>query len=95
VIEAGQIRMRRSSFAFIFGVLPLAIATGAAAEMRQALGTAVLFGMIGPSSAWAAAASGVSCTAARPQAIAIDAPAVAPFRAIRGRRRGDRDGGSR
>jgi multidrug efflux pump subunit AcrB len=28
-------------------VLPLAIATGAAAEMRQALGTAVFFGMIG------------------------------------------------
>ena len=36
-----------TSFAFIFGVLPLAIATGAAAEMRQALGTAVFFGMIG------------------------------------------------
>src|SRR5919106_608056 len=30
-----------------FVVLPLAIATGAAAEMRQALGTAVFFGMIG------------------------------------------------
>ena len=28
-------------------MLPLAIATGAAAEMRQALGTAVFFGMIG------------------------------------------------
>jgi multidrug efflux pump subunit AcrB len=40
-----------TSFAFIFGALPLAIATGAAAEMRQALGTAVFFGMIGPSSA--------------------------------------------
>jgi len=36
-----------TSFAFIFGVVPLAIATGAGAEMRQALGTAVLFGMIG------------------------------------------------
>jgi hydrophobe/amphiphile efflux-1 (HAE1) family protein len=49
-IEAAQIRMRpilMTSFAFIFGVLPLAIATGAAAEMRQALGTAVFFGMIG------------------------------------------------
>jgi hypothetical protein len=47
---AAQIRMRpilMTSFAFIFGVLPLAIATGAAAEMRQALGTAVFFGMIG------------------------------------------------
>jgi hypothetical protein len=41
----------RSSFAFIFGVLPVAIATGAAAENRQALGTALFFGMIGPSSA--------------------------------------------
>jgi multidrug efflux pump subunit AcrB len=36
-----------TSFAFVFGVLPLAIATGAAAEMRQALGTAVFFGMLG------------------------------------------------
>jgi HAE1 family hydrophobic/amphiphilic exporter-1 len=36
-----------TSFAFIFGVLPLAIATGAGAEMRQALGTAVFFGMLG------------------------------------------------
>jgi Cu/Ag efflux pump CusA len=36
-----------TSFAFIFGVVPLVIATGAGAEMRQALGTAVFFGMIG------------------------------------------------
>ena len=36
-----------TSFAFIFGVLPLLIATGAGAEMRQALGTVVFFGMIG------------------------------------------------
>jgi multidrug efflux pump len=50
-IEAAQIRMRPFSFAFIFGALPLAIATGAAAEMRQALGIALFFGMIGPSSA--------------------------------------------
>jgi HAE1 family hydrophobic/amphiphilic exporter-1 len=28
-------------------VLPLAIATGAGAEMRQSLGTAVVFGMLG------------------------------------------------
>ena len=35
------------SFAFIFGVLPLVISTGAGAEMRQALGTAVFFGMLG------------------------------------------------
>jgi hypothetical protein len=36
-----------TSFAFIFGVAPLAFASGAGAEMRQALGTAVFFGMIG------------------------------------------------
>jgi len=36
-----------TSFAFILGVAPLAIATGAGAEMRQSLGTAVLFGMLG------------------------------------------------
>ena len=34
-------------FAFILGVVPLALATGAGAEMRQSLGTAVLFGMLG------------------------------------------------
>ena len=36
-----------TSFAFILGVLPLVLAIGAGAEMRQALGTAVFFGMIG------------------------------------------------
>ena len=36
-----------TSFAFIFGVIPLAIATGPGAEMRQSLGTAVSFGMLG------------------------------------------------
>jgi HAE1 family hydrophobic/amphiphilic exporter-1 len=36
-----------TSFAFIFGVIPLAFASGAGAEMRQALGTAVFAGMIG------------------------------------------------
>ncbi len=36
-----------TSFAFILGVLPLAIATGPGAEMRQVLGTAVFFGMLG------------------------------------------------
>jgi HAE1 family hydrophobic/amphiphilic exporter-1 len=29
------------------GVVPLVVATGAGAEMRQALGTAVFFGMLG------------------------------------------------
>jgi HAE1 family hydrophobic/amphiphilic exporter-1 len=48
--EAGRTRLRpilMTSFAFIFGVIPLAFATGAGAEMRQALGTAVFAGMIG------------------------------------------------
>lgn len=49
-IEAARTRLRpilMTSFAFILGVLPLAIATGAGAEMRQSLGTAVFFGMLG------------------------------------------------
>ncbi|AUW57998.1 hydrophobe/amphiphile efflux-1 family RND transporter [Sphingobium sp. SCG-1] len=36
-----------TSIAFVLGVLPLVIATGPGAEMRQALGIAVFFGMIG------------------------------------------------
>ena len=36
-----------TSLAFILGVIPLAFAKGAGAEMREALGTAVFFGMIG------------------------------------------------
>ena len=36
-----------TAFAFILGVLPLMIATGAGAASRQAIGTAVFFGMIG------------------------------------------------
>jgi HAE1 family hydrophobic/amphiphilic exporter-1 len=36
-----------TSFAFILGVVPLVIASGPGAEMRQALGTAVFFGMLG------------------------------------------------
>jgi multidrug efflux pump len=50
VVEACRIRLRpilMTSFAFILGVLPLVMATGAGAEMRQALGTAVFSGMIG------------------------------------------------
>src|SRR5881398_3161542 len=48
-VEAGRLRLRpilMTSFAFIFGVLPLVLSTGAGAEMRQALGTAVFFGML-------------------------------------------------
>jgi Cu/Ag efflux pump CusA len=36
-----------TSFAFILGVAPLVIATGAGAEARRALGTAVFAGMLG------------------------------------------------
>jgi multidrug efflux pump subunit AcrB len=36
-----------TSFAFILGVVPLVIASGAGAEMRQALGVAVFSGMLG------------------------------------------------
>jgi hydrophobe/amphiphile efflux-1 (HAE1) family protein len=49
-VRAAQMRLRpilMTSFAFIFGTVPLLIATGAGAELRQALGTAVFFGMIG------------------------------------------------
>jgi HAE1 family hydrophobic/amphiphilic exporter-1 len=48
--HAAHQRMRpiiMTSIAFILGVLPLVIASGAAAELRQALGVAVFFGMIG------------------------------------------------
>jgi multidrug efflux pump subunit AcrB len=50
VVEAARTRLRpilMTAFAFILGVVPLAIATGAGAEMRQALGTAVFSGMLG------------------------------------------------
>lgn len=49
-VAAARTRLRpilMTSFAFILGVLPLAIASGPGFEMRQALGTAVFFGMIG------------------------------------------------
>jgi multidrug efflux pump subunit AcrB len=49
-VEASRLRLRpilMTSFAFTLGVLPLYMATGAGAEMRQALGTAVFFGMLG------------------------------------------------
>lgn len=49
-VEASRLRLRpilMTSFAFIFGVFPLLIATGAGAEMRRALGTVVFYGMLG------------------------------------------------
>ncbi len=49
VLEAGRLRMRpilMTSFAFILGVLPLAISSGAGANARHAIGTGVIGGMI-------------------------------------------------
>jgi multidrug efflux pump subunit AcrB len=49
-VDAAKLRLRpilMTSFAFILGVVPLALATGAGSEMRQALGIAVFFGMLG------------------------------------------------
>ena len=49
-VEACRLRLRpilMTAFAFILGVLPLMIATGPGAEMRQSLGTAVFSGMLG------------------------------------------------
>lgn len=49
-LEAANLRLRpilMTSFAFVFGVIPLITATGAGFEMRQALGTVVFFGMLG------------------------------------------------
>jgi hydrophobe/amphiphile efflux-1 (HAE1) family protein len=49
-VEAARLRLRpilMTSFAFILGVVPMVIATGAGAEMRQALGVAVFSGMLG------------------------------------------------
>jgi len=47
---AARTRLRpilMTSFAFILGVFPLVVASGAGSEMRQSLGTAVFFGMLG------------------------------------------------
>jgi multidrug efflux pump len=49
-LEASRLRLRpilMTSLAFIFGVVPLVLATGAGAEMRRSLGTAVFSGMLG------------------------------------------------
>jgi multidrug efflux pump len=50
ILEACRLRLRpilMTSFAFILGVVPLMAAAGAGAEMRQRLGTAVFWGMLG------------------------------------------------
>jgi hydrophobic/amphiphilic exporter-1 (mainly G- bacteria), HAE1 family len=48
-VQAARTRLRpilMTSFAFIFGVMPLVLATGAGAESRHSLGTAVVGGML-------------------------------------------------
>ena len=49
-LEAARIRLRpilMTSFAFIMGVVPLIVASGAGAEMRRVMGIAVFSGMLG------------------------------------------------
>ena len=49
-LEGARLRLRpilMTSFAFILGVVPLVLASGAGAEMRRALGLAVFSGMLG------------------------------------------------
>jgi multidrug efflux pump len=49
-VEAARLRLRpilMTSFAFIMGVVPLVLSSGAGAEMRHAMGVAVFFGMLG------------------------------------------------
>ena len=51
-IEAGELRLRpiiMTSLAFIFGTVPMAIATGAGANARHSIGTGIIGGMIGAS----------------------------------------------
>lgn len=49
-IDASRLRLRpilMTSIAFIMGVVPLVVSSGAGSEMRQAMGIAVFFGMLG------------------------------------------------
>jgi multidrug efflux pump subunit AcrB len=49
-LNAARLRLRpilMTSLAFIMGVVPLVISTGAGAEMRHAMGIAVFSGMLG------------------------------------------------
>jgi multidrug efflux pump subunit AcrB len=82
-VEAAHLRLRpilMTSLAFIFGVVPLVWATGAGAELRQTLGTAVFSGMIGVTAfgliftpVFYVISRWVAGLAARPQVRALDA----------------------
>ncbi len=72
-----------TSFAFILGVTPLVWAIGAGAELRQALGTAVFFGMIGVTAFGADLYAGVLCDRALHRFARLARQAFARKRAAR------------
>lgn len=87
-LEACRLRLRpilMTSISFIAGVLPLVLASGAGAEMRQAMGAAVFAGMIGVTLFslmftpvfYVVTRRGPLRPAVRPGAPSEDAPAVA------------------
>jgi multidrug efflux pump subunit AcrB len=81
VVAACRLRLRpilMTSFAFILGVLPLVISSGAGSEMRQAVGVAVFFGMIGVTcSDYCSRRSSTSWSAAVPGSVRRPAPPAA------------------
>ena len=65
-IEASRLRLRpilMTSIAFIMGVVPLVLSSGAGSEMRHAMGIAVFFGMLGVTLVRPDADAGVLCAA--------------------------------
>jgi multidrug efflux pump subunit AcrB len=87
-VQAARTRLRpilMTSIAFVLGVLPLMIATGAGSELRRALGTAVFFGMLGVTffglvftPTFYVVFRAVSDRIPKPPRILKDAPAVEP-----------------
>jgi HAE1 family hydrophobic/amphiphilic exporter-1 len=90
-IHAARTRLRpilMTSLAFILGVTPLVVATGAGAEMRQSLGTAVFAGMLGVTAfgliftpAFYTLVQRTGLTRRRDQGVPSDGPRVASPRA--------------
>ena len=67
-IEASRLRLRpilMTSIAFIMGVVPLVLSSGAGSEMRHAIGIAVFFGMLGVTLVRADAHACVLCPSAQ------------------------------